>query len=387
MQQPGPSPRRDWVIIGGLITVVAVSWVGFFVYWMLRKPAASQPAAPQVAVAPATQAARPTAVVVPRPLLVQPTPPVPPQTQPAPQVNARDAALLEALQRSEELKNQGKSREALAELQRALQTGSSGAASQPDQQDPQAQLRDLLGKAGSSTQPADNDALLSAALQVLSGSVGQTVGFVDDLDAEMSGRRKAPKPQLQAQARPPAQAEIVAYVYGEPVTRDEIGGGESPSEVSIIKLNQRILEPLLETYGRNQGIKATSGEVAVYQTRVNRKPPVPPTPGRRPQGRPTPPPMDPAAEAAVIRWKVTKSLYEQYHGTVILGRNDRLEPVGAYREFLKDQEAKAAFRIEDSKYRDRFWAYYDRDFGPQAVPPEKVNFGTPWWQKATGGGQ
>ena len=46
MQQPGPSPRRDWVIIGGLITVVAVSWVGFFVFWMLRKPAAPKPAAP-----------------------------------------------------------------------------------------------------------------------------------------------------------------------------------------------------------------------------------------------------------------------------------------------------------------------------------------------------
>jgi len=370
MQQPGPSPRRDWVIIGTLITVVAVSWVGFFVYWMLRKPAAPQPAVQQAAVAPATQATRPTAVVAPRPLLLQPTAPVAPASRP--RVDPRDAALLEALQRSEELKNQGKSREALAELQRALQTGSSAAAaSQPGQQDPQAQLRDLLGKAGSSSQPADSDALLNAALQALSGSVSQTVDFVDDLDAEMSGRRKPPKPQNKARAGPPAQADIVAYVYGEPVTRDEIGGGESPSDVSIIKLNQRILEPLLETYGKTQGIKATSGEVAVYQQRVNRKPAVPPTPGRRPQpqGRPTPPPMDPAAEAAVIRWKVTKSLYEQYHGTVIVGRNDRPEPVGAYREFLKEQEAKAAFRIEDAKYRERFWAYYDRDFGSRAVPP------------------
>ena len=245
-------------------------WVGFFVYWMLRKSAAPQPAAPQAVVAPATQATRPTAAVARRPVLVQPAAPVAPTSQP--QVDPREAALLEALQRSEELKNQGKPREALAELQRALQQGSS-AASQPGDQDPQAQLRDLLGKAGSSSQPADNEALLNAALQALGGSVGQTVDFVDDLDAEMSGRRKPPKPQEKPKAGPPAPAEIVAYVYGEPVTRSEIGGGAAPSEVAIIKLNQRILEPLLETYGKNQGIKAAPGEVAVYQQRVNRKPP------------------------------------------------------------------------------------------------------------------
>jgi hypothetical protein len=377
MQQPGPSPRRDWLIIGGLVTVVAVSWVGFFVFWMLRRPDPPQPAAPQVAVAPATQATRPVAIIQPRPFLLQSTAPAALQTQPAPQVDPRDVALMEALRRSDELKKQGKDREALAELQRALQPESSSATSPPGEPDPQAQLRDLLGKAGNSGQGADSDALLNAALQVLGGSVGQTIDFVEDLDAEMSGRRKPVNPQNQPQTAAPAPADIVAYIYGQPITRDDIGGGEFPTDISITKLNQRILEPLLETYGKTQGLKAASGEVAVYQQRVNRKPPVPPA-VRRQQGRPGLPPMDPAAEAAVIRWKVTRSLYERYGGTVILS-NDRLEPVGAYREFLKEQEAKNGFRIEDAKYRDRFWASYDRDFGPRVVPPEKVNFGQPWW--------
>lgn len=382
MQEPGPSPRRDWLIIGGLITVVAVSWIGFFVFWMLRRPDVPPPVLPQAVATETAKAVSPAPLIQPRPLLVQPAPPAAPQSQPSPEVRGRDVALLEALRRSEELKKEGKQREALAELQRAYQQESPVTA-QPDDQDPTAALRDLLSQVASSGESADGDALLNAAAQILGGSMGDVIDLIEDLDAEMSGRRRTPRPQVQPQPVSPNADDIVAYVHGKPISRSEIGGGQSPTEVSVRNLRQRILEPLLEAYGKMRGIRAMPGEVAVYQQRVSGKPPIP-SAARRQQGRPALPPIDPAAEAEVIRWKVAGVLYERYGGTVIAEQGGRLEPVGAYREFLKEQEANLGFRIEDPAYRDRFWAYYERDFGDRVVPPEKVNFGQAWWLRPAG---
>ncbi len=62
------------------------------------------------------------------------------------------------------------------------------------------------------------------------------------------------------------------------------------------------------------------------------------------------------AEAAVIQWKVSKALYQQYGGTVIFQQSNPFEPVGAYGKFLKAQEQAKAFEIFDPKMRQVFWA-------------------------------
>lgn len=64
---------------------------------------------------------------------------------------------------------------------------------------------------------------------------------------------------------------------------------------------------------------------------------------------------------------------------MIAGPAGRLEPVGAYREFLREQHQKAAFRIADPRYEERFWAYYEQDFGSRVVRPDKVDFSKVWW--------
>ncbi len=295
------------------------------------------------------------------------------------------------------LKKEGKPKEALAELQKALQT--QPAASQPGEPSDTniSSLLSQLGQSGDSK--PDEEAMLKAAAQILASTGSEYADLLSDLEAEMNGQKRPSRPLNQpAQAAAgapvgsavpggpaaPTGPEIVAYVLGQPISRQVIGGGsEGTSEASVARLREMILEPQLDNYARNQGIRAAPGEVAVYLRVTNRSTPTP-VAGRRPQQRPAqppPPPSDPAAEAAIVRWKVAKALHESYGGTVIANSNGRLEPVARYRDFLREQEKKAAFRIEDPKYRDRFWAYFDRDFGSRVVPPEKVNFNTPWWMK------
>jgi hypothetical protein len=408
MQQPGRFGRRDWILIGGIIVVVSVGWMGL--YLALLRPRTAKPVAQAgrpAATRPIAQATQPAAsqpyVLVDPRLQWVPAPAPVPQSQPEPAtpptpapLSSRDAALLEALQRAEQLKKQGRPGEALTELQHALQGEPSAASPSQPGQDFEGQLAGLLGQLSQSTQPgqsADTDALLSAALRAFAGSATDLSGFLEELEGDVSGRPRSsdaaslPRPAL------PAQAQVVAYVYGQPITRQEIGASaDGPTDESVTRLNGRILQMLFEIHCKSQGITASLAEINEYRVATGARPiapaamrpPLRPRPGRPagiqpPQPRPSPGQIDPVAESAVLGWKVQRSLYESYRGTVITGPSGRLEPVGAYREFLREQQQKAAFRITDPRYQERFWAYYDQDFGSRVVPPEKVDFGKPWW--------
>lgn len=381
MQQPGRSARRDRILIASLIAVVAAGWTAALLFWPRHQPAPAKPAPViiqpdflQASRQPARSqpATRPAASLPSGPALSRLDPPAPaPQSQPQPasQPVSRDTALLQALQRAEQLKRESKPREALAELQRALQSGPSTAPSSQSSQDPQdasAGLLEQLGKLNQSGQAPDSDALLSAALQVLGNSTKELEDLLDELEPGPRSRSRSSKTsrpgEQRAQPPAPALADVVASVYGQPITRKQIGAASAgPSEQALARLNDQILKPLFDIYARTYGIKATPVEVTEAM-RVR--------PGNRP-----------AAEALVIHWKVQQSLYEQYAGPVISGPGGSLEPVGAYRDFLQDQEKKGAFRIDDPKYRESFWTWYDQDFTSRTVPPEKVDFEKPWWLK------
>jgi hypothetical protein len=131
------------------------------------------------------------------------------------------------------------------------------------------------------------------------------------------------------------------------------------------RLASLILNALLKEYAKAHAISASVGEInsmsrAVFGKRVARG--VNRT----------------VAEAAVVQWKVSKALYQQYGGIVIFQQSNPYEPVGAYGKFLEEQEKKKAFEIFDSQLREVFWCYFTCEQS-MIVPPEKVNYDVPWW--------
>jgi hypothetical protein len=90
------------------------------------------------------------------------------------------------------------------------------------------------------------------------------------------------------------------------------------------------------------------------------------------------------AQGFVTRWKINKALFEKYGGRVIF-QQAGVEPLDAYRDFLKEQEKKGAFQITDKQCEADFWRYftnenmhtfYDREEGAKLME-------TPWWMKET----
>jgi hypothetical protein len=86
------------------------------------------------------------------------------------------------------------------------------------------------------------------------------------------------------------------------------------------------------------------------------------------------------AQQFVKSWKINKALYAQYGGRVIF-QQAGVEPLDAYRDFLKEQEKKGAFQIIDKQYEPEFWRYFTNDamhrFCDKNEGAKFIN--TPWW--------
>jgi len=88
------------------------------------------------------------------------------------------------------------------------------------------------------------------------------------------------------------------------------------------------------------------------------------------------------AREFVRTWKVNRALFKQYGGRVIFQQAGP-EPLDAYRDFFREQEAKGSFRITDEEAKATFWKYFtdekmhtflDAKDGAQAME-------IPWWLK------
>ncbi|MBX3742938.1 MAG: hypothetical protein KF712_18280 [Akkermansiaceae bacterium] len=88
------------------------------------------------------------------------------------------------------------------------------------------------------------------------------------------------------------------------------------------------------------------------------------------------------AREFVRTWKVNRALYKQYGGRVIFQQAGP-EPLDAYRDFLRGEEAKGSFNIMDAEAKKVFWKYFTDDSmhtfldakeGAQAME-------IPWWLK------
>lgn len=86
------------------------------------------------------------------------------------------------------------------------------------------------------------------------------------------------------------------------------------------------------------------------------------------------------ATTFVRAWRLNKSLCEQYGGRVIFQQAGP-EPVDAYRDFLKEHEAKGDFQIYDEDLKKTFWAYFISDahtFLPEEDGRKAMQI--PWWE-------
>ena len=86
------------------------------------------------------------------------------------------------------------------------------------------------------------------------------------------------------------------------------------------------------------------------------------------------------AQQFVRRWKINKALYAKYGGRVIF-QQAGVEPLDAYRDFLKEKEKKGSFQILDKRYEASFWRYFTNDamhtFYSKDDGAKFIN--TPWW--------
>jgi hypothetical protein len=86
------------------------------------------------------------------------------------------------------------------------------------------------------------------------------------------------------------------------------------------------------------------------------------------------------AQQFVTSWKINKAFYEKYGGRVIF-QQAGVEPLDAYRDFLREQEKQGAFQILDKQYEAGFWRYFTNDamhtFYSKDDGAKFIN--TPWW--------
>ncbi|MBI5195495.1 MAG: hypothetical protein HZA10_04140 [Nitrospirae bacterium] len=82
----------------------------------------------------------------------------------------------------------------------------------------------------------------------------------------------------------------------------------------------------------------------------------------------------------VKTWKINKSLYEKYGGRIIF-QQAGVEPLDAYRKFLKEQEKKGNFKILNKEYEPSFWRYFTNDAMHTFISKDDGAklMGTPWW--------
>jgi hypothetical protein len=165
-----------------------------------------------------------------------------------------------------------------------------------------------------------------------------------------------------ASAKEPVATVLGQTIYSDDTTKPTRG------------LQGQILGPLLQRFAEQQRVSVTDAEVSELEAALK---------------LPPPPPGLSEADKAMLRqmpremvrqWKVSKALYQRYGGEVIFQQANPMEPVGAMRRFLEEQEKAGAFQIYSADERTRFFEYFVRSH-PMVVPKEKVNYDVPWWRK------
>lgn len=149
---------------------------------------------------------------------------------------------------------------------------------------------------------------------------------------------------------PATTGAAVASVLGQKVLAGEAA-----------EVQEAILTPLFDRYAEQKGITVDNAEIAAYVEKMRSESAGDGSTGeselsaeeaqeieamRKQMGR-----------ALIRQWKINKALYSQYGGRLIYQQFGP-EPLDAYRQFLKEQQAAGAFSFNDPSAEQAFWKYF-----------------------------
>ena len=166
--------------------------------------------------------------------------------------------------------------------------------------------------------------------------------------------------------------EIVAKLYGKPIYQEDIGANKS--------LDSLIIPALYKHFSEQNHIVVTESEIQAFNKKF-----VGFNPSKELANDSTTPQepkiMHDMAQNLVLNWKINKALYKKYGGDVIFQQANPLEPIGAERQFLQDQEKAGSFQILNTQEHTKFFNYYLQSHHSFIIPPSEVNYDIPWWEQ------
>jgi hypothetical protein len=149
----------------------------------------------------------------------------------------------------------------------------------------------------------------------------------------------------------------IGQVLGKPVYREQLPAGDDERQASALR--ELFLAPLLKRYRREhrQALEPTEAELEQAAELLS--------PDQQPQQQQAPTAPGRAVRIWVTRWKLQRHLYREYGGGRMLWQQFGPEAYDATRRWLKQQQAKGAFRIADPELRRLFFRYWTtQDHGP-----------------------
>lgn len=186
---------------------------------------------------------------------------------------------------------------------------------------------------------------------------------------------RPPATSAQTDARESAAPSTSPYPAvlpsGQPFAVRVLHNTYAPGEVRPARIRQVVGQPLFEKFAEDHNITVTDEEIAEFNKAMASRSKSDGASGSFPAFM---------ARRFITNWKIDRELYRQYGGTVIFQQMNPAEPVGAYAAFFKASEKRGDFVIADEQLREDFWEYFEKehDF---VVPPEDIDFSTPWWTK------
>jgi len=167
--------------------------------------------------------------------------------------------------------------------------------------------------------------------------------------------------------------EIIAKLYGKTIYREDIDGANK-------SLNSLIIPALYKRFSEQNHIVVTESEIKAFNKKFEAFNPKEELANSSTtlQERKI---MHDLAQAMVLNWKINKALYKKYGGDVIFQQANPLEPIGAERQFLQEQEKAGSFQILDAQEHTKFFNYYLQSHHSFIIPPSKVNYDIPWWEQ------
>jgi len=198
---------------------------------------------------------------------------------------------------------------------------------------------------GKPLRPEDKEKITTAVFGPLLQAYAKEKGIevTDKEIQDFNDRKKAlEKEKDGADARKRAQLQ-------EELKSDKLTPEQREGKEGELKMIEALLEPDQPTSSEKQKMDQGGREIAVQSIRS---------------------------------WKINRELFKQYGGRVIFQQAGP-EPLDAYRDFLKEQEKKGAFHINDAAAEKQFWKYFTEDKHTFLDEAEaKKAFDDPWWQLA-----